>query len=114
MAMELKISKEQEITILTPNGNIDLYNVSKLRFALDKLHTDKVENFIIDLQNVEFIDSSGLSVFIREMSRQKERGKRLKLASIGETVARLFRWTTTSMHIDKFNDLDEAIRSYKP
>ncbi|MEM7183133.1 MAG: STAS domain-containing protein [Spirochaetota bacterium] len=112
--MELEISKKQEITILTPDGNIDLYNVSKLRFALDKLHTEKVENFIIDLQKVEFIDSSGLSVFIREMTRQREHGRKLKLASIGESVERLFRWTTTSMHIDKFTNLDEAIRSYQP
>jgi anti-sigma B factor antagonist len=110
----MKITQEEinGIVIVSIFEDIDLYNVSKVRNLLDDLYTNSKHKIIIDLKNVDYMDSSGLSVFIREMSRLKKVNHTLKLANVKEGIERLFKWTTINMYVEKYGNLEDALISF--
>lgn len=111
--MNIEIEQRDGITIITPDDDIDLYNVSKIRQILKELHDQQKYKLIIDLHKVSFIDSSGLSIFVKEMTILQKQGEILKLCNVGETIKRLFKWTTVNMHTENYTSLYDAIQSYQ-
>lgn len=109
----MTIEEKEDVTILAIHEDIDLYNVSKLRFALDDIFNHSRHKLIIDLKDVGYMDSSGLSVFIREMSRLKKVNHTLKLANVKEGIEKLFKWTTVNMFVEKYENVSSALDSFR-
>ena len=78
--MELKIRKSNEIYIIDVNGEMDLYNSYKLKELVMKMLEKKVVNFVINLEQVDYIDSSGIGALIYICSTIKKMN--LKLCDI--------------------------------
>ena len=55
--MELKIRKNGEIYIIDVNGEMDLYNSYKLKELVMKMIEKNVKLFVINLEQVDYIDS---------------------------------------------------------
>ena len=49
--------------------------------------------FVVDLRNLEFMDSTGLSVLVRAHQRAEENGRRLGLVNGSQQVQRLLTLT---------------------
>ena len=62
--MELKIRKNGEIYIIDVNGEMDLYNSYKLKELVMKMLEKNVHSFVINLEQVDYIDSSGIGALI--------------------------------------------------
>ena len=58
--MELKIRKNGDVYIIDVTGEMDLYNSYKLKELVMKMLEKNVKNFVINLEQVDYIDSSGL------------------------------------------------------
>ena len=54
-------------------GELDLYNAAQVRSALDDACADDPERIVVDLGEVEFIDSTALGVLIETRTRLKNR-----------------------------------------
>ncbi len=70
--MELKIRKSADIYIIDVNGEMDLYNSYKLKELVMKMLEKKIQKFIINMENVEYIDSSGIGALIYICSTDKK------------------------------------------
>lgn len=70
--MELKIRKAKEIYIIDVSGEMDLYNSYKLKDLIVKMIDKKIDMLIINLQDVEYIDSSGIGALIYICSSLKK------------------------------------------
>lgn len=66
------------------------------------------ERVILDLSEVEFIDSSGLGAIVAAM-KQLDGGRRLDLAGLTPTVDKVFRLTRMDTVFKLFDTLDEAL-----
>jgi anti-sigma B factor antagonist len=73
-------------------GDIDLATVPQLRQVLDA-HARNGQTMVIDLRDVEFIDSMGLAALVRARHRALSRGARLVLVAPPESVYKVFRLT---------------------
>ena len=62
--MELKIRKNGEIYIVDVAGEVDLYNSYKLKTLILNMIEKEVKTFIINLDQVDYIDSSGIGALI--------------------------------------------------
>ena len=62
--MELKIRKNGDVYIIDVNGEMDLYNSYKLKELVMKMIEKNVKIFIINLEQVDYIDSSGIGALI--------------------------------------------------
>lgn len=90
-----------ELTVdQTPNAQIIRVNASRidapiaLQFKEDMraLTTEGDGRFVLDLKDVEFIDSSGLGAVVASM-KQLRAGQKLELAALQPIVEKVFRLT---------------------
>lgn len=93
MNLEIDVIIEEEKSIVNLSGEIDVYTAPKLKEAL--LPLTKQENHVIEvyLDEVNYMDSIGLGVFIGVLKSTKENKGSLKLVNLQDRVQRLFRIT---------------------
>ena len=71
-------------------GEIDVAVTTKLEQAVDAAIHDSVGAFVLDLCEVEFIDSTGLGVILRARSVLAREGRALAVVCVPGSVRRLF------------------------
>jgi anti-sigma B factor antagonist len=81
MAMDLVLGSRSENgwAVREVQGEGDLYTSSQLRDAILRLTEEGENRIVIDLNNVSFMDSSGLGVLVAGLKRARERGGELAL-----------------------------------
>lgn len=100
------------LTVIKVSGEIDLATVSKLRSALAALDGTTTP-VVIDLTEVGFMDSTGLSAIIMGYRRAKELQRPYCLAGLRPGVAKVFKVTGVNQLIPIYATLTEA-RSAHP
>jgi anti-sigma B factor antagonist len=80
-------------------GEIDLATVPKLRQVLDA-HARSGQTMVIDLREIDFIDSMGLAALVRARHRAIARGAKLELVTPPEAVYKVFTLTRLDQLFD--------------
>ena len=109
--MELKIRKNEDIYIIDVLGEMDLYNSYKLKELLMKMIEKKIEKFIINMDDVEYIDSSGIGALIYITSTIKKMNLKLSITNVHGSVKKVIELTKLSNFFPILPNLEEAIRS---
>ena len=91
--MDLKIRKHTETYIIDVNGEMDLYNSYKLKELVMKMLEKKVEQFVINMENVDYIDSSGIGALIYICSTIKKMNLKLVICNIHGSVKKVIELT---------------------
>ena len=111
--MEFTIKKENGINLLELSGNI-MGGPESMKINLD-IHS-LIENgerkFIIDLTQVNLMNSSGLGTLIASLSSIKKVGGILKIASPNEKIKNLFIVTKLNTVFDLKNSVSDAIKDF--
>ena len=76
--------------ILALEGDIDLYQSPVVKGKLDELIQRKMGRILVDLSRVNYIDSSGLALFIECLQRIGAYGGKLGLFGLPPSVAHIF------------------------
>jgi len=108
--MDLKIRKNGESYIIDVNGEMDLYNSYKLKELVMKMLEKKVERFIINLENVDYIDSSGIGALIYICSTIKKMGFKLIITNIHGSVKKVIELTKLMGYFPISPTIDDALR----
>ncbi|MDR3124112.1 MAG: STAS domain-containing protein [Treponema sp.] len=108
--MELRIRKNQEVYIIDIQGELDIYNSYKLKELLMKMLEKKIERFIINMNEVEYIDSSGIGALIYISSTLKKRNHKLAIANVRGSVKKVIELTKLMGFFPIAETLDEAIK----
>ncbi len=95
---------DNSVIILDITGEVTLgQSAGQLSQELAKLLGEEgVEGVILNLENINYMDSTGLGEVVGYLARFEDSGKRLKLVRPNETIRKLMRLTR----------LDEIIRIY--
>jgi anti-anti-sigma factor len=86
-----EVRKEGRATIIALSGELDLASSAELQEELDRV--GGVELLILDLRELEFIDSTGLSVLVKAHQEAQESGREFGLVKGGAQVQRLLALT---------------------
>ncbi|MDY0410457.1 STAS domain-containing protein [Virgibacillus soli] len=100
MNLEIEVSEGQVETIVKLSGEIDAYTATKLKETLLTLTNQLDKLVIVDLEHVNYMDSTGLGVFVSALKASKENDSHLKLIQIQKRVFRLFKITGLDEIID--------------
>ena len=109
--MELKIRKNGEIYIIDVNGEMDLYNSYKLKELVMKMLEKNVKKFIINLEQVDYIDSSGIGALIFICSTIKKMNLNLSISNVHGSVKKVIELTKLMGYFPISNSVEEAILS---
>ena len=107
--MELKIRKNGEIYIIDVNGEMDLYNSYKLKELVMKKKKKNVKNFIINLEQVDYIDSSGIGALIYICSTMKKMNLKFAISNVHGSVKKVIELTKLMGYFPIANSVEEAL-----
>ena len=107
--MELKIRKNGEVYIIDVNGEMDLYNSYKLKELVTKMLEKNVKSFIINLGQVDYIDSSGIGALIYICSTLKKMNLKLAISNVHGSVKKVIELTKLTGYFPIANSLEEAL-----
>ena len=107
--MELKIRKNGEVYIIDVNGEMDLYNSYKLKELVTKMLEKNVKSFIINLEQVDYIDSSGIGALIYICSTLKKMNLKLAISIVHGSVKKAIELTKLTGYFPIANSLEEAL-----
>lgn len=110
--MELKIRKSADNYIIDVNGEMDLYNSYKLKELVVKMIEKKVRNFIINLEQVDYIDSSGMGALIFICSTIKKMNLKLSISNIHGSVKKVIELTKLMGYFPISNTVEEALAAF--
>ena len=88
-------------------GELDLYNSDKLRTALREVTDKAPERLVLDLSEVEFIDSTALGALIEARAAIPDRG--LLLAAPGRETRRALQVSGLDRHLQVHDTVDAAL-----
>jgi anti-sigma B factor antagonist len=114
VALTIATRELDGVTILELNGRITLGEGSvQLRDAIRDLIGKGVKKILIDLGNVNYIDSSGLGELVSAYTTAKNQSADLKLLNLTKKVKDVLQVTKLYTVFDIYDDEASAIASFK-
>jgi anti-sigma B factor antagonist len=112
--VESKIKHEKGVTIISLKGEVvGGPDATELRRQLQNFIEQGKKKIIVDLGQVELMNSSGLGMLIGGLTTVRNAGGDLKLANASPKILSLFTVTKLSKVFTHFDSLKSAIDSYQ-
>lgn len=112
--MEIKKKTiDGNMTILELDGEMDLYNASDFKNEINTLFGDSQQGIIIDLENLTYIDSSGISAMLYTFTQSKNRNVGLCFVNIKGSVRKVIELTSLSGFFPIAEDVKSAAERIK-
>jgi len=103
--MQLAVDQNSEHTVLAVSGEIDLATSPQLDEAIVEAINQEISHLTIDLTDVTFLDSSGLSVIVKALKRSREKNAIFDVVASNERVLKVFTITGLNTVITIYPDL---------
>ncbi|MCZ8157439.1 MAG: STAS domain-containing protein [Leptospira sp.] len=97
--------------VVTVIGDINLYSAQAIMDVIDRLIAIEKPKIFLDLSEVNYIDSSGLGVFISSQIKLKKIGGFLRLFSPSKSVGYVLTLTKLGNFLQIHDDFTEAVES---
>ena len=87
----MKTERKGDWARIIPRGSINITNAEKLREEFQKIMGSGVKKFILDLENVDDMDSAALGKILVANSALKKKGGKLVIENVNsENVKKVF------------------------
>ena len=103
-----------DVTVLRLQGELDAETAAELQATLASLLDRPVPRIVVDLSDLKFCDSMGLSAFITSKNVISERGGWLSFAGANPFLDSLMQTVGLSRYFAMFPDVEEAIAAARP
>ncbi|MGB7444901.1 MAG: STAS domain-containing protein [Coleofasciculaceae cyanobacterium] len=101
---------KQQFKIIQPLGQINASNATEFQSQLiNVLSSDEYLALLIDMQQVEFIDSAGLMVLVSSLRLAQTQRKRFGLCSVNPSIKMIFELTQLEAAFEIFESHDAFI-----
>jgi anti-anti-sigma factor len=98
--LELRIDNDGGSPRVIVAGELDLATAEQLEAQLKQVESAGPETLVLDLRELEFMDSTGLRAVIAADTRARERGGKLVVVRAPDDVDRVFRITLMDQHLE--------------
>lgn len=109
----------QAVTNLSPtvvlaslSGRFDAHQVPRIQKEIDAALAGGANTVIMDLTDVNFVDSSALAVMVRTMKHCRERNGEIVLCGLRQPVRIIFELTRMDKAFRIFNNLGDARNAF--
>ena len=96
-------------TIVAVGGEIDVYTAPKLRDKITELVGQGSYHLVVDMQQVEFLDSTGLGVLVGGLKKVRAHSGSLQLVCNQDRLLKIFRITGLAKVFVIHETADEAL-----
>ncbi|MBF9018308.1 MULTISPECIES: STAS domain-containing protein [unclassified Oceanispirochaeta] len=107
--MELKVRKSKHIYIIDIEGEMDLYNAYKLKELVGKMLEKGIAHYVVNMEKVEYIDSSGIGALIYVSSALKKKNAKLVITGVHGSVKKVIELTKLTGYFPLEETLKQGI-----
>ena len=111
MRIELN-ERFESVPVLAPEGRLDMDSAQELRDQVKQLVESGVNRFVMDLSEIDFVDSSGLAAIISALRLVRQSGGSIHIARPSKEVQLLLQITLLDQVIRPYPDIEEAIADF--
>jgi anti-sigma B factor antagonist len=104
----LKVEERGDVAVLAVSGEVDVATVPRLREQLHALVASGTPRIVVDLDAVDFLDSTGLGVLVGALKRVRANGGELALVCTSARIRKVFEVTGLTKVFALFDTVDEA------
>ena len=109
MSFSYQLNKENDLLIIALQGNlIGKEQVGDLFAEIDFELNQGVENIIIDLQEMQYLNSTGLSIFIQILTKVRNNGGDVVVVNVPEKINKLLVITKLNSVFNIKDSVDNA------
>jgi anti-sigma B factor antagonist len=109
MNLDLETSKHGDANVVSLRGEIDVYTAPRLRQALIDLVEGGAKDIVVDMDRVDFLDSTGLGVLVGGLKRVKSNEGEMKLVVTQDRIMKIFDITGLAKVFPMFGSLEQAL-----
>jgi anti-sigma B factor antagonist len=100
---------EGSAVVIVLGGELDLASSPRLEQSLEQVWTTDADPLVIDLRELEFMDSTGLSIIVRAQQRMTEDGRQLSIVRGSQQVQRLLDLTGVAERLRLVDTPEEVL-----
>ncbi|CAN5198040.1 anti-sigma factor antagonist BldG [soil metagenome] len=112
MDLALSSRAEGDYEIIEVGGEIDVYTAPKLREAIVGAVDSGKVSLIVDVERVDFLDSTGLGVLVGALKRVRGEGGSLDIVCTHERLLKIFQITGLDKVFGLHSSVAAAIESH--
>jgi anti-anti-sigma factor len=105
--MKVATSQYGNYILVSLQGEIDYYNLAKVKQSIKSSIEEHRENIIIDLHGVTYMDSSGIGFLVTAHKLMEKDNRTMTLANVPEDVMQLLRLGTVESFLTIVPSLDD-------
>ena len=99
------VSTDGDRALVSLRGELDMSGIDRARQAIEQAESLDKQLLVLDLSELEFIDSTGLEVVLRAARRAHDAGRRLVVRRPSRYVRRLLELTAIDQSLDVVDDV---------
>ena len=100
------------VNVLAITGSFNNYSAGPVRQWLEVAGTTAPAHLVVNLSQVHFLDSSGLSTLVHGLKLARELGGDLRLCSLQQPVRMIFEMTRLDQVFEIFSQEADAIHAF--
>jgi anti-sigma B factor antagonist len=105
----LDVQGDEHAIVVAVSGELDLASSPALRQQLERASQSGAELVVLDLRELAFMDSTGLSVLVKAQQQAAGAGHRFAVVKGGKQVQRLLSLTGVAAHLTLVDEPDELM-----
>ncbi|WP_030526560.1 STAS domain-containing protein [Phycicoccus jejuensis] len=109
MELSVTTSHHDDVSVVTVEGEVDVYTAAQLRQTLDQEIADGHTRLVVDLDAVSFLDSTGLGVLVGRLKTVRNSSGWLRIVCTSDRILRVFRITGLDKVFGIHGTLDDAL-----
>ncbi len=109
MDIGLDLHERDGYSVLAVSGEVDVATVPRMREQLHTLVAQGDNRIVVDLDAVDFLDSTGLGVLVGALKRVRSSGGDLQLICTQPRIRKVFEVTGLTKVFTIHDTLDEAV-----
>ena len=113
--LDIKVSEatgNPELTCITLSGFLDAYTYQKFEEELKKQIQQNKFKIIVDMENLDYISSAGLGVFMSVIAQIRQHNGDIKLTGLNSKVYKVFDLLGFTKLFQIFSEFDEAMNAF--
>lgn len=109
MELALSTRAEGDFDVIEVAGEIDVYTAPRLREAIVSIVENGRTRLIVDVEKVDFLDSTGLGVLVGALKKVRSAGGSLDIVCTHERIIKIFSITGLDKVFGLHRTIDEAV-----
>lgn len=114
MSLTVQTARRGDLAVVSVAGELDMATAPQLEEEIAALLARGESRLVLDLAEVSFCDSTGLSVFVRTRNRCQDAGGRLRIAAAPRAVRRVLEVSGLIDVLEVCPTVDAAVAADRP